>query len=279
MKKSVIALFAISMCAMAAGAQKMTPETIVAKNLDSIAAADVRAALKNITFAGDLAFAQGPTDNAPAGGRGVMASEGNKLLLAMTFPIPIYPVEKISNDGSKVKVGFTRPGVRSALGEFLYSCPEIIREGVLGGTLTRGWGLADYSTRGAKLSFDGTKKVDGRELYAVSYSPKKGANVKIRMYFETDTFRHVKTEYSRTMSAQMGATPELSSSQTENHETLTEEFSDFKTENGITLPRTYKFRMYVEKGKATREYFYTFTIKDIYLNQTLDPNSFNIDGN
>lgn len=276
MKRTVTMFAAMLLLTAAAFGQKIKPEEIIAKSLEAIGTAEARGALKNMTHSGDMTFAQGPTDQAPAGGRGVMASEGNKFVLVMTFPIPIYPMDKMAFDGKSVRVGFSRPGVRSGLGEFLEGCPEILREGLLGGVLNTGWALIDPASRGAKLSSEGIKKIDGREVYVLSYNPKKGGNTKIRLYFDKESFRHVRTEYSRIMSAQMGATPEASARQLENTETLTEDFLDFKTENGLTLPKTYKFKMFVEKGKATREYFYSMTVVESFYNQELDANSFDI---
>ena len=39
--------------------------------------------------------------------------------------------------------------------------------------------------------------MDGRELHQIEYTPKGGMNnIKVKMFFEPDTFRHVRTEYS-----------------------------------------------------------------------------------
>ena len=49
----------------------------------------------------------------------------------------------------------------------------------------------------AKLSLEGTKKIDGKENYVLSYSPKGGSDVDINLYFDKETFRHTRTEYKQ----------------------------------------------------------------------------------
>ena len=71
----------------------------------------------------------------------------------------------------------------------------VLRDGLLGGTLSSSWALIDLANKKAKLSFEGTKKIDGKEYYVMGYSPKGGSDVDIKLYFEKETFRHARTEY------------------------------------------------------------------------------------
>ena len=259
-----------------AKAQKMTAEDIIAKSLDAIGTSSDRAKITNITIIGESAFAQGSSTAEMSPGKCALASEGNKSLFAMTFTIPLYPLEKIIYDGKNVDVAYGRPGVRSGLGEFMADYQGIIKDGLVGGVLLNGWSFYDIGSRNVKVSYEGTKKVDGREVYALSYAPKKGSDARIRVYFEKDTFRHVRTEYRVSSSAQMGADPNMSAAQSENRKELTEDYSDFKTENGLTLPHTYKLHYYKQENHASREYFYTLTLKDFYFNTKLEASTFDI---
>ncbi len=276
MKKLTILLFVSITFCFSAFAQKMKPEELITKHLESIGTTENRAKIQNIVMRGTSQFSQGANEGVPSQGSIVIASEGNKMLLGMSFPIPVYPFEKITYDADKVRVAFSRPSVRSAFGEYLTRSDEIVKEGLLGGTLSTNWALQDIATRKAKVSFDGKKKIDGKEVYVLSYEFKKGSNSQIKMYFDVSTFQHIRTEYRRTQSAQMGANPNLSASQLETRETLTEDFADFKAENGITLPHTYKITLLLEQ-RRTLEHKYTFNLNEFYFNQKLEANSWNLD--
>ncbi|MGH9819821.1 MAG: hypothetical protein ACRD43_06595, partial [Pyrinomonadaceae bacterium] len=86
------------------------------KHTDAIGAKDLRAKAVNITIVGDVQFSVGPSSQFASTGRCVFASEGSKMLFALTFSLPSYPIEKITWDGKKLGVGFPSQGVRSALG-------------------------------------------------------------------------------------------------------------------------------------------------------------------
>lgn len=129
MKRTVTMFAAVLLLTAAAFGQKIKPEEIIAKSLEAIGTAEARGALKNMTHSGDMTFAQGPTDQAPAGGRGVMASEGNKFVLVMTFPIPIYPMDKMAFDGKSVRVGFSRPVSALGLASFSKAVPRYSAKG------------------------------------------------------------------------------------------------------------------------------------------------------
>jgi outer membrane lipoprotein-sorting protein len=257
-----------------ANAQKMTAEEVIAKHLEAIGKNDDRAKMKNITAVGEVAYSKLSQTSQPAVGKVVFAAEDKSSLLAMVFNSTVYTGEKIIFDGKSKLVDFATPGIRSQLGDYLFRYDTIITHNLLGGVLEKGWALTDLQAHGAKVELDGTKKIDGRDNYVLSYQPKKGADVRIKLYFDKETFRHTRTEYLRTNAPGMGHDPNTSSQLVETHENLTEEFSDFQTEYGVTLPRTYKLRLYLERANQTYETQYVITFKEFFYNSKLDPATF-----
>jgi hypothetical protein len=236
------ALFVLTVVFLSIGstfAQKMKAEDIIAKHLDSIGASDARAATKSQIAVGDAQIKFITKITTPVVGRIVIAAAGEKNFWGMNLNSTDYPLEKFSYDGSKAKVAFTRTGVRSILGNFVLSNNSLLEEGLLGGTLSHSWAMLNTTNRKAKISYDGTKKINGREAYVLGYSPRGGADIDIKLYFDKKTFRHIRTEYKRVSSAGIGSTPDASSRYSENRITLTEDFSDFKPEGKITLPHGY----------------------------------------
>jgi hypothetical protein len=205
-------LFALSISIFGQKAEKMKAEDIVAKNLDSIGTSESRLKIKNMAITGTVNFSQGSGQSIPSSGNFAFASEGSKRLFGMAFNVEIYPFEKISYDEKKVKVAFGRPGVRSALGEYLTRYSEIIKEGLFSGTLSNSWALAALASNKGKIELKDGKKMNGRPVYILDYLPKKGSGVTIKLYFDATTFQHLRTEYQSTLSAQMGSNPNLSAS-------------------------------------------------------------------
>ena len=256
-------------------AQKVSPEEVFSKSLAAVASGDRRAKLKNITAVGDASFTQGVNHQRVTDGKSVFVSDMEKLAIAMTFPLDNYRMDRFIFDGNKLAIPFIRPGVRSVLGDFLTVNEEIVKEGILGGPLSTAWVLGDGEARAKRMSASGTKKINGQEVVVLTYSTKRGSGLSVRIFLDAKTFRHVRTEYKRVISAQMGPTPELSARQTETVEEMSEEFADHATENGVTLPRTYKIRIASIRGGSTREFYYEFSFKTFYYDQQLDAQTFN----
>jgi hypothetical protein len=275
------ALFVLTIIFLSASsmfAQKMKAEDVLAKHLDSIGTSEARAATKSQIAVGTAEIKFITRKTTPVVGRIVIAAAGEKNFWGMNLNSTDYPTEKFSYDGNKAKVGFTRTGVRSILGGFVLSNNSLIEEGLLGGTLSHSWVMLNMANKKAKLSYDGTKKVNGKEAYVLSYSPKGGSDVNINLYFDKETFRHIRTEYKRVSSAGIGSSPEASSRYSENRITFTEDFSDFKTEGKLTLPHGYRI-VYSTTGTSngSTEIEYTFNLTEFAFNQNLAANTFDID--
>lgn len=260
-------------------AQKLTVEEIVSKHLESIGSADARKNRKNQVATGLVQYTSLRQGGRGGNGKIVIASEGNKSLLGMTFGMPLYPAETIIFDGKKSKVAYALNNARSQFGDFLYRYDKVISENLLGGSFLTGWALNDLDGRKAKVEYDGTKKVNDKETYVLSYFPKGGSDVEIKLYLDTITFEHVRTEFRRIISARQGLSIDSSSQQREERQILIEDFSNFKKQNGINLPHSYRIYVLKDGASGTLEYEWKAEFADFFFNQQLDPNSFAVSSN
>lgn len=258
-------------------AQKMQPADVLAKHLDSISSAKNREAVKTRIIVSNAKFRR--QSSAPYVGKSVIASSKDGAIFGMTFDSNEYPLDKFSFDGNKVKIGYIRPGNRSVLGGFLLSYEELMKEGLLGGTLSSSWSLLNTESKKSKLSYEGESKIEGKETFVLRYSPKGGSDLDIKMYFDKKNFQHLRTEYNRVVAAQMGRTVDGSAKQVESRYRMVEDFSKFKNYGGLNLPSEYKI-FYSERGPIrTAEYTWEFNVTDVSFNQPLGSNAFDIDAN
>ncbi|HLL75432.1 MAG TPA: hypothetical protein VK421_09200 [Pyrinomonadaceae bacterium] len=269
-------LLAVAAVAPAA-AQKMKAEEVIAKHLESVGPAAARAAVKNRVALGTVVI----TFREPAGqlsGVAVLSSQGEKSLIGMSFDNPSYPHEKVGFDGKDVSVSFVRPGRRSTFGDFLMQHRSIIKQGLVGGTLSDAWPLFRAAEEKAKIEYSGLKKVGDRQAHALKYLPRGGSDMNVILFFDAETFRHVRTEYTRTLAAQMGATPEASARQRESRYKLVEDFTDFRPENGLTLPHKYRVTLEMMLPGGSYKLEMDMDFQQFAFNQDIDPNSFDVDG-
>jgi hypothetical protein len=206
-----------------------------------------------------------------------MASEGAKSLIGLAFSFPKYPHERLGYDGKTLTAGFIKPGQRSILGNFLLTHTVPFREGLMGGTLSAAWPLANLTARNAKLEYAGLKKIDNQQAHVLRYSPKGGSDFQIKLFFDGETFLHIRSEYERVVSAQMGSNPDSSAGQRESRYRMSETFSEFKEESGLKLPHAYKIQVSLDGPNGTREYEWTLNLQEFRFNQKIDPESFNVE--
>lgn len=231
---------------LSVAADKLKPEEIVSRHLASVGSSASREKIKAWQISG------GVRSQVLAGGTGMLeglaqlVSEGTKSSIVMKFPDNNYPGEEFTFDGEDAKVAYIQPGVRSRLGTFLFSQSQILKEGLFGGVLTTAWPLFDPALKGAKLYSEGLKKIDGRQLYQVGYSPKKRAgDVTIKLYFEPETLRHVMTVYTYVQTKPVHLSSDLAENarETESRIRLEERFDDFKDIKGLTMPTRWSVKL------------------------------------
>lgn len=94
--------------------------------------------------------------------------------------------------------------------------------------------------------------------------------------FDPETYRHVRTEYKRVIAARQGANIDASARMSETRHTLIEDFSDFRKENGLTLPHTYTIHLEILSGNGTTSYEWAMYLQRFVFNQEIDDNDFKV---
>lgn len=257
-------------------AQKLKAEDVIAKHLDSIGTKENRAKVKNYIATGTASSSvirSATFSYGRVSGNAVFLSEADKIYYGVKFDSVNYPLDEIVYDSKSVNAAYIRPGQRSALGYYILNNRDIVREGLFGGTLSTAWSLFDLQSHQAKLESSGKKKINGREAYVLSYTSKGSAPLSIKLYFDAENFQHLRTEYRRTFPAPFTGVPSESSFQVETVHMLTENFSNYKQVNGLTLPHSYQVNLLLN-GKVTDEIEWKFNFSEFHFNQKIDAASF-----
>ncbi len=211
-------------------------------------------------------------------GRATLISDGRRFRMSIVFGVNEYPAEDLAFDGEHLTVGYIQPGVRSALGHFLYRFQEILSEGLLGGVLSTSWPLLDTTVRAPKLKYEGLKKVDGREFHSLKYERRKGGDVETKLYFEPETGHHRYSIYKVELGTSLVAgNPNASASQEEMRYVLKEEFSDFREVEGLTLPSHWTIEFTTAQGRRGSVLRFSTAFDTVDLNADLRPEQFVID--
>ncbi|MDR0310150.1 MAG: hypothetical protein LBJ21_01045 [Acidobacteriota bacterium] len=235
-------------------AKDPSPEQLIAGHLKAIV--DAPAALsqiKSITFVGtsEVNFILGMSGN--MSGTSMLVSEGPKMGIVMKFQDINYPGEYFAYDGKSVSVGHMKPGLKSPIADFMFRYNKVLKNGMIGGIFSNAWPLLDVKGDKPRNMKVRTTRVDGAELYELEYRPRDDhGDMKIRMYFDPETYRHVRTEYKVSTRDDVttgfnspidgdGMVKDMAIAEVrgESYYTLTEKFDDFKKVGELTLPHSY----------------------------------------
>ncbi len=277
---SLIAIAIISSLSVEAD-NKMAPADVVAKHVESIGAAEARAGVKVAVIRGTVDLTVKAGGEGQSAGTVLLASQGNQNVVNMIFASG-EPAIAFAFDGNKTSVTQFRPGLHTPLEAFFAEHQEIVREGLVGSVLSASWPLLNVQQQNPKLEYAGVKKIEGRELHAMKYQPRKGSELKITLFFEKDTFRHVRTEYEQEVYASEqrriagggGLPPATGARQGTQHLKAVEEFSDFKPEGGLNLPHTYKFELEVQSTRRPILVSWLFNLNEFTFNGRVDASVF-----
>ena len=252
-------------------------EEIVSKHLDSIGTAVARASVKSLAVQGTLRFKILTGGAGEAVGSWGRVSEQRKSNFVMRFGKGDWRGEQFIFDGDRTSfAAATSQHLYSSFAKFVSAHDFIVKEGLLGGELSTAWALENLDLGRTKLTYVGTKKIDGHEMEGIQYVNSRGDDMTVKLYFDPETYRHVLTIYSVDVSpigAQHGIT--TSARQDELRYTLEERFSEFQAADGLTLPRRYTLQ-YTEQLQdgSTHVYDWDMTAEKIHDNLDLDPGNF-----
>ncbi|HEY6232086.1 MAG TPA: hypothetical protein VIW64_12565 [Pyrinomonadaceae bacterium] len=254
---------------------KLKPEEVVAKHLESIGTAEARAATHSRIAGGTVVAIFSAPSTGKFEGQVVMASEGNKNLIGMEFPSANYSGENISFDGQSVSIGYARAGVRSNLGDLVTTYKGIVKNGLVGGVLSQSWPLYEVGDKKYKVEYKGTKKIGNRTLHELRFIPRGGSDMDISLFFDSETFQHVRSEYMHVIVPQIGMTVDASKSQIPTRYKMIEEFSDFRKEEDLTLPHSYKISLELDTRVPFRG-SWDMTLNQFGFNKPIPPGMFNV---
>lgn len=248
--------------------KKLSAETVVANHLQSIGRPEV---LKNIharAFKGSASFEfiQGMSGSSSSG-TVIFASDGRRAAIKLSYDDLAYPGEHFAFDGQDVTVAHISPGQRSPLADFIYRYNRMLKEGLLGGTWSLSWPLLDLSKKKPDLKYKETK-VDARRMHELEYRPQKSfGDLKVKLFFDYETFRHVRTEYRVRVRDDNSTRPETGERRRsvgiprypdgdprseilddvpDSIYLLIEKFDDFRDHDGVMLPTLCSYEYSVE---------------------------------
>jgi hypothetical protein len=274
---SLVATIFCSFSFTAADDKKITPEELIARHIESIGSKEAIAAVKTRAVAGSVKTLNRLGKAGEIIGKGVFLSESPKLIYSMGFPSSQYPSEQMTFDGTTSATGFLPEGKRSNLSLFLSQQTLPLTEGLLGGTLSTAWSLLRLDQLKPRFEYKGVKKVNDRPLHVLNYRQRSGSpDLKVTLYFDATTFRHVKSEYKFTIPARIGVGNENSNMIQESYYLLTEEFDDFRAVDGLTLPYTHKMQLSVSASTGSLLMDWLLKVDAISHKEVFDDKSFKL---
>ena len=254
---------------------KLKPEEIISRHLAAIAETELLASVGSRVVLGTTraTFRQNGVQSIE--GSAALASDGGKNLFSLFFSNSQYPYERLAFDGAKMTVAEITPGYRSTLGDFFLTREMPFRHGLFGGVLSSAWPFLRWSGTDVRLEGGNAKKIGEREVIELKYSPKKGSDLEVRLYFDKATFQHIRTVYEQTIAARQATSETASARQLESKYKVTEDFSDFKKESGLTLPHNYKLELSITGQRGTLVSTWDCMFNRFGFNQKIKPEEFN----
>jgi hypothetical protein len=269
-------LLAIAGNCLSQETKKLTAEEVIASHLESIGTAEARSAFKSVVAQGAVTGTIRVGGSGSDTGGAVMSSQGPMSLMGFIFRPEEHVDERMAFNGQKLTLGELRPGVRTRFGGFLLTHDLLFREGLLGGTLSTAWPFLDMNSRKPKLQYLGTKKLNDRKAHILSYEPRSGGNLDIKIYFDAETFQHVRTEYEQEFAPPSVSHPEDAIKQKGTRLKLTEDFSDFRREENLILPHIYKVQITFDTEDRPLLQDWVVTLSKFLFNKTLDAKQFDL---
>jgi hypothetical protein len=116
----------------------------------------------------------------------------------------------------------------------------------------------------------------GRQLHEVRIQPRSSGNWDIFLYFELDTFRHVLSLYQLKVQPFLARNIDESARQADSYWRLREEFADFQTSEGVSVPHAYKLVLTYDSSDRPFITEWNFAVTQVRHNQDLEPAAFTV---
>lgn len=256
--------------------KKLEVPELLSRHLEAVGSASARQSIKSRFAAGTVKFVGRIGTTANLDGSIGFVSLRPKTRYSIKFPTTDYPGEQMTFDGKNVEVGWLPAGKRSALSLFIQQQDLVLKDGLMGGVLSTAWPLLKDPVP-ARLEFKGARKIAGRLLTVVGYRQQKGSpDLKVTLFFDPETFRHVRTEYEFRIAPRLGIGPNQSNVFQESIYLLSEEFDDFRPVDGLTLPHQYKIQLSVQASASAVLMDWNLTLAQILHNQPVEDNVFTL---
>ena len=259
-------------------AEDIKPEDLVARHLDAIGTATARKGLTSRVVQGGATYRVIVGGSGAIDGKYVFASEGLRSNILLKINASSYHGEQFTCDGNKASVAGTwSDKTRSEFGEFVLAQDILLKDNLLGGVWSTGWPLLDLEGHRPKLHSVGRKKIDGKELLALRYQPKRSTDLEITMYFDPKTYQHVGTIYTVQPPRSIEGGETGQAMQQQKRYSLEERFSEFQTVDGLTLPTHYDLRYTLETETGQSKLIeWEVRALNISNNISIDPRSFQV---
>lgn len=269
--------------------QKLSPEEIIAKHLESIGKRDlVTASQRRMVMAGSEFLIR--TNSAKANGRAVLASDGSDMAFFSTFNMRDYSMERIGVFSNKIEIPFVTPGRRSTLGAWLTAYDRTLNDRIFGGVIFSTWLFLRSQNEWGEMKTEGKKRIGDRDAWVISYSPKKpltGSSSSIKLYFDAENFHHLRTVYRQGETesgfydtgsrSNQGSVSDWGANMASNGSTLTEDFADYREDIGLMLPHKYTVVLNIDSASGTHEFRYDLNIEEYRLIREFPANFFSFD--
>jgi hypothetical protein len=258
--------------------KELTPKELIDRHLQSIGKTEDIAKVKSRGISGkaQVEFIQGAKGRL-SDGQFPCVSEGQNIGIKIAFKDNSYAGEYFAYNGKETTVGHITPGQKSPAGDFVFRHNALMREGLLGGVLSTAWPLLRPTEELPEMTYK-QEKLGENSYHVLEYGPRKLGDLKIRLFFDPQTFRHVRTEYQVRLKNDMSALPSavagmgpgpvnqgaarsrpddraatstILQSQAESIYLLVEKFGNFVNFNGLALPQDYGIEYSLQGSAAT----------------------------
>ena len=257
-----VLLFVTAAVTMQAAEGEITVEELISRHIESIGPSEARQQIQTRRYVGQGVWRM------VLGGVGQMAGPVSFASTPDSCDFSFggagsqqFTGERFRYDGKDADVKPSFQEQYSVLGQFMRRNRNILGEGLFGGTANLSWALLDTAGRKARMKYVGLKDVEGRQLHVLDYRPRKRkGETTIELYFDPETYRHVRTEYRERFTGDIGPgrDPSLSrppgspsdpaiTMQEESHVSFVETFDQFHPADGVLVPVLWTLKLDVYK--------------------------------